>query len=276
MPDRPRTAGRTEMAGTESPRAASPRSRLRLRFAGGVVLGVLGLAALWRPFGTAWVLAAALPGAYLAAYAGTNLAANHAPDGGDPRPRLGPANAITLFRGWLAVVLAGAAVAPAPSPWLPAALFVGAVGLDAVDGAVARRTRETALGARLDGATDALAVLVGAAVAVALGALPAWYLLAGGVWYAYAGSLWRRRRRGAPVYELPPSRVRPFVGTAQFAVLALALLPSVGRGGGRALLTAFAAVALAALLASFARDWAAATGRLGRDDPPTAAGRGGE
>ncbi|WP_256948756.1 hypothetical protein [Halorubrum ezzemoulense] len=35
-------------------------------------------------------------------------------------------------------------------------------------------------------------------------------------------------------------------------------------------LAAFAGVALAALLASFARDWAAATGRLGRDDPPTA------
>ncbi|RLM70589.1 CDP-alcohol phosphatidyltransferase family protein [Halorubrum sp. Atlit-8R] len=256
--------------------SAAPPARLRRRFAGAVALGALGLAALWRPLGTAWVLAAVVPGAYLAAYARVNLAANRAPDGGSPEPRLGPANAVTLFRGWLAVVLAGAAVAPAPDPRLPAALFVGAVGLDAVDGAVARRTRETVLGARLDGATDALAVLVGAAVAVALGALPAWYLLAGGVWYAYAGSLWRRRRAGAPVYELPPSRARPFVGTAQFAVVALALLPNVGRGGETPLLTAFAAVALAALLASFARDWAAATGRLGRDDPPIAAGRGGE
>ena len=267
MPNRPRTAGRTEMAGTESPRAASPRSRLRLRFAGGVVLGVLGLAALWRPFGTAWVLAAALPGAYLAAYAGTNLAANHAPDGGDPRPRLGPANAITLFRGWLAVVLGGAAVASPPDPRVPVVLF---------GGAVARRTRETVLGARLDAATDALAVLVGAAVAVSLGSLPAWYLLAGAVWYAYAGSLWRRRRAGARVYELPPSRIRPLVGTAQFVVVALALLPGVGAAGGPAWLTALAAVALAALLASFARDWAAATGRLGRDDPSVAAGRGGD
>ena len=181
-----------------APSTASPRSRLRLRFAGAVTLGALGLAALWRTFGTAWVLAAAGPGAYLAAYAWTHLGANHRPGVDGPRPRLGPANAITLFRGWLAVVLGGAAVASPPDPRVPVVLFGGAVGLDAVDGAVARRTRETVLGARLDGATDALAVLVGAAVAVALGALPAWYLLAGGVWYAYAGSLWWRRRTGAP------------------------------------------------------------------------------
>ena len=260
------------MAGPESTLTVPPR--LRLRFAAAVALGALGLAALWRPLGTRWVLAVTPPGAFLAAYAWTNLEANHPRDGADASPRLGPANAITLFRGWLAVVLAGAAVAAPPVPWLPAALFVGAVGLDAVDGAVARRTRETVLGARLDGATDALAVLVGAAVAVALGSLPTWYLLAGGVWYAYAGSLWRRRRSEAPVYELPPSRIRPFVGSAQFAVVALALLPGVGLSGENPLLTAFAAVALAALLASFARDWAAATGRLGREDPPTAAGRG--
>ncbi|MEZ3167341.1 CDP-alcohol phosphatidyltransferase family protein [Halorubrum ejinorense] len=258
---------------TRSEDSARVPSRLRLRFVAGVALGVLGLAALWRPFGTEWVLAAVPPGTYLTAYAWTNLPANHPPGGGDPGSRLGPANAVTLFRGSLAAVLAGALVAPPPNPWVPLGLFAGAVGLDAVDGAVARRTRETVFGARLDGATDALAVLVGAAVAVAVGALPAWYLVAGGVWYAYAGSLWRRRRSGAPVYELPPSRVRPFVGSAQFGVVALALLPTVG-STTPAWLAAVAALALATLLASFARDWAAATGRLGRDDPPIAAGRG--
>lgn len=263
------------MAGPGSP--TGPPARLRLRFAAVAALGLFGLAALWWPLGTGWILAAAAAGAYLAAYAWTNLDANRPSDGGDLDPRLGPANAITLFRGWLAAVLAGAVVSPPPSPWVPVALFAGAVGLDAVDGAVARRTTETALGARLDGATDALALLVGAAVAVASGSLPGWYLVAGGVWYAYAGSLWRRRRTGAPVYELPPSRVRPVVGSAQFAVVALALLPPVGdMGGGTGWLTALGAVALAALLGSFTRDWAAATGRLGRDDPPVSAeGKGG-
>ncbi|VTT88190.1 CDP-alcohol phosphatidyltransferase [Halorubrum sp. DM2] len=251
----------------------APPSRLRIQFVAVAALGLLGLAALWRPLGAGWVLAAVAPGTYLTAYAWTNLGANRPPGGDDLDPQLGPANAITLFRGWLAAVLAGAVVAPSPSPWVPVALFAGAVGLDAVDGAVARRTAETVLGARLDGATDALAVLVGAAVAVALGSLPGWYLVAGGVWYAYAASLWRRRRKGAPVYELSPSRVRPFVGTVQFVVVALALLPGVGGAGGLPVwLTALSALALAALLGSFARDWAAATGRLGRDDPPVSAG----
>ena len=261
---------------TRSERPATVPPRLRLRLVGGAALAALGLAALWRPFGVEWVLATAPAGAYLLAYAWTNLSANHPPGEGDPRPRLGPANAITLFRGWLAAILAGALVAPPPNRWVPLGLFVGAVGLDAVDGAVARRTGETVFGARLDGATDALAVLVGAAVAVALGALPAWYLVAGGVWYAYAGSLWRRRRNGAPVYELPPSRIRPFVGSAQFGVVALALFPTTGAAPPPSWLVAVAGVALAALLASFGRDWAAATGRLGRDDPPTAVGRGGD
>jgi len=248
----------------------------RPRFVAVAALGLVGLAALWRPLGTEWILTAAAPGTYLAIHAWANLDANRPPDGSDPRSGLGPANAITLFRGWLVAVLAGAAVSPPPTPWVPVALFAGAVGLDAVDGAVARRTTETVLGARLDGATDALAVLVGAAVAVVLGSLPSWYLVAGGVWYVYAGSLWRRRRSGTPVYELPPSRVRPFVGTAQFGVVALALFPAVGGAdGGADWLAALAAAALAALLGSFARDWAAATGRLGRDDPPVSAGGNG-
>jgi len=183
--------------------ASTARSRLRLRFAVSVAVGGLGLAALWRPLGAAWVLAALPVGGYLTAYAAVNLAANRPSEDGaaeatgpqaavdaDIVGRLGPANVITLFRGWLVVVLAGALVADPPAPWLPVWLFAGAAGLDAVDGAVARRTRETVLGGRLDAATDALAVLVGAAVAVVLGALPAWYLLAGGVWYAY------RRRCG--------------------------------------------------------------------------------
>ena len=92
---------------TDPERPATAPARLRLRFAAAVALGALGLAALWRPLGATWVLAATVPGAYLAAYAGTNLDANRPPDGGDARPRLGAANAVTLFRGWLAVVLAG-------------------------------------------------------------------------------------------------------------------------------------------------------------------------
>lgn len=242
------------------------RTRVRGRFLGALAVGALGLVALWRPLAGGWPLGAAAVGAYVAAYAGTHLSANRPPGGATVHPTLGPANAITLFRGWLLAVLAGTLRSSPPDPRLPVALFAVAVLLDAVDGAVARRTRETVLGARLDGATDALAVLVGGAVTVGAGALPAWYLVAGGVWYAYAGSLWLRRRAGAPIYGLPPSRVRRGIGSAQFLVIAAALLP----GAGGPVLAAVAGLALTVLLASFARDWAAATGRLGRSDPPVA------
>ncbi|WP_418285111.1 CDP-alcohol phosphatidyltransferase family protein [Halorubrum sp. DTA46] len=245
--------------------SSTDRSRIRMRFLAAVAVGALGVAALWSLLGSGWLLGATPVGLYLAAYAGVHLPANRSPSGSGIHPTLGSANAVTLFRGWLVAVLAGTLLS-SPEPWLPASLFVAAALLDAVDGAVARRTRETVLGARLDGATDALAVLVGSAVAVGAGALPAWYLAAGAVWYAYSGSLWLRRRGGDPIYELPPSRVRRAIGSAQFLVVAVALLP----GAGGPILTGGAAVALAVLLASFARDWAAATGRLGRTEPPVA------
>lgn len=242
------------------------RSPLRRRFLGAVAVGALGLAALRPLFDGRWLSGAAPVGVYLAAYVGSNLSANRPPGRARGLSTLGTANAVTLFRGWLLAVLAGALLGPAPNPWVPLALFCVAVSLDVVDGAVARRTHETVLGARLDAAVDALAVLVGGAVAVRIGALPAWYLVAGGVWYAYAGALWLRKRAGEPTFELPPSRVRGPIGIAQFLVVAAGLAPGVG---GRPLAAA-AGVALAALLASFTRDWAAATGRLGRDDPPVA------
>jgi CDP-diacylglycerol--glycerol-3-phosphate 3-phosphatidyltransferase len=144
----------------------------------------------------------------------------------------------------------------APSGLVPTGVFVCAVLLDAVDGAIARRTRETVLGARLDGATDALALLVGSAVGAALGVLPAWYALAGLVWYGYSGALLFREWAGGSVHDLPESRLRPLVGSAQFLVVAAALWP------GLVVPDPIVAAAFVALLASFVRDWGAATGRL--------------
>lgn len=176
-----------------------------------------------------------------------------------PWVRLGVANAVTLFRGWLLALLAGAAVVSAPPMGLVTSLFVLAVSLDAVDGAIARRTHETTLGARLDAAMDALAVLVGSVVAVSVGALPWWYLAAGGVWYAYAGSLSLRKRAGHPVFSLPESRLRPAIGVSQFLIIGVALAPVAVLSVPDVVV----AIALGALCVSFARDWAAATGRLG-------------
>ena len=59
------------------------------------------------------------------------------------------------------------------------------------------------------------------------------------------------------MYELPPSRLRAPIGAAQLVVVAAALTPLAPHP----LLTIVAAIALLALLASFVRDWGAATGR---------------
>ena len=176
---------------------------------------------------------------------------------------LTPADGVTLFRGVLVCGVAGFALSSPRWVWLPAGLFVLASLLDAADGALARRIGSTPVGRRLDGAVDALCVLLGAGAAVALGGIAAWYLLAGVVWYGFAGSLRLRRLRGKPVYALPASRLRRPIGAAQLVVIAVALTPVAPHSA----VTATAAVALLALAASFARDWTIATGRRGESRP---------
>lgn len=235
-------------------------TRLRYRIVGIAALGIAVVSVFVPPGSESWALAVAVWIAVVG-YANARLGQNRVPGAGKPRERIGAANAVTLVRGWLIALFAGIVTAP-PSALAPVGLFVVAVVLDAVDGAIARRTRETVLGGRLDGAIDALTLLVGSAAAVALGSLPAWYLLAGGIWYGYSAALWFRKRAGRRVYDLPDSRLRPLIGSAQFLVVATALWS----GGGSRPIAVAAAVALASLLVSFARDWAAATGRLRRDD----------
>lgn len=233
-----------------------PRT-LRARLLAVAVGGGAALSAIVSPPSPQWALALGV-WAIVVGHAGYRLDRNRESGREVVRSRLGLANGVTLFRGWLLAGFLGVALSGAASVPLATGLFVAVAALDAVDGAIARRTTETALGARLDAATDAHTVLIGAAVTVAVGTLPGWYLLAGGFWYGYTAALGVRRRTGAPVYDLPESRLRAVVGSAQFLVVALALL--VGPTGWT---TGVAGVALLALGSSFARDWAAATGRLG-------------
>lgn len=174
-----------------------------------------------------------------------------------PHAPIGLANAITLVRGFLVSLLAGFVVLTPSTSVLPAALYLAAIVLDAVDGAVARRTLVTSLGRFLDRYVDAHTILVGAGVGVALGTLPWWYLLAGLVWYLFAGSLWIRERLGGAVFALPPSRIRRPVGIMQLVLIGAGLLPDVIPVP----LAPLAAIALACLLLSFLRDWLWASGR---------------
>jgi len=94
---------------------------------------------------------------YVAAFSAVH--AEEAPGAGD---------AVTFVRAALLAYVAGFVVSPpdGTEAWLVGGVFVAAAVLDAADGAVARRTRETTLGESLDGEVDGLSVLVGATVGV--------------------------------------------------------------------------------------------------------------
>jgi len=142
-------------------------------------------------------------------------------------PTFGLANAVTLARGALTLLLltllgvdAGAALG-----WLVVVLAVLAVSLDGVDGWAARRRGETsAYGARFDMETDALLILVLAALAWQQGKAGAWILLAGLLRYLFVAASYVWSWFGA---ELPPSRRRQAVCVVQIVSLIGALAPVV-------------------------------------------------
>ena len=106
--------------------------------------------------------------------------------------RLSPADWVTLARATLAVGVA-ALVADSFNQAVPVTLLVSlaviALGLDAVDGWVARRTRTTAtLGAHFDAEVDAFLILV-LSVYVARPA-GAWVLAIGAARYAFLAAGW--------------------------------------------------------------------------------------
>ncbi len=163
--------------------------------------------------------------------------------------RLSPADWVTLARATLAVGVA-ALVAHSFEQAVPVTLLVSlavvALGLDAVDGWVARRTRTTArLGARFDAEVDAFLILV-LSVYVARSA-GAWVLAIGAARYAFlaAGWLlpWMRE-------SLPPRYWRKVVAATQGIVLTIAAADVLPPALTQAILVA----ALALLAESFGRD----------------------
>lgn len=217
----------------------------------GAVPAILAIAA------AAAAVAAALPlppacaalavGLYLLATAAILSAA-----GQPPRGRFGLANTLTLARLAGAAVFAGFALAPAPlagsGGWLAAAAAAALLALDGIDGWIARRQGLASdFGARLDMETDALTILVLAALALALGKAGAWILLLGALRYLFVLAGRGEPRLAAP---LPPSFRRKAVCVLQIAILAALLAPAVAPPVSQAL----AAVALAALVWSFAVD----------------------
>ncbi|MCS6845178.1 MAG: CDP-alcohol phosphatidyltransferase family protein [Caldilineales bacterium] len=226
-------------------------------------LNGLGLPA---PMGR-WALPVALAMAAGLALLRTNLPHNHRRGEADLFPTLGPATAVTLARGCLLGLLAGFLFLPRPAgglAWLPVLVYTAAALTDFVDGYVARRTnRATVLGERLDMELDSLGALIAVSLAIAYGQLPLWALLMGLARYLFvAGILWRRRR-GLPIYDLPPSVHRRAVAALFMSFVAVILWPVLYPP-----VTHFVALWFALpLAASFGRDWLVVSGRADPASP---------
>jgi CDP-diacylglycerol--glycerol-3-phosphate 3-phosphatidyltransferase len=231
--------------------------------------GIVDLAdAVWIAAGFAsvrWLPPVAAVSAFQLWFSYRHLDANRpdGADGGVPVHRsLGLPNLVTLGRGGLLAALAGfGTLTPRPEiAWLPAMLYGTACGLDFLDGFLARRTeRTTLLGAKLDLAIDTTGFLIAPVVGVLWNQLPAWYLSLSAARYLFKLGCWLRRRRGKPVFDLPPSLVRrPLAGT-QMAFITFALVPIVPLSTVRPL----AAVVLSASLAVFVRDYLVVAGVYG-------------
>jgi phosphatidylglycerophosphate synthase len=129
--------------------------------AGAPVTPALAVPAIW------WVV--------LCAWVSVELGLVRHPITGAPSPAIGPANVMTLYRGWAAApVLVLGLTVPQPSP-LWAALSIVAGLTDLVDGTVAvRLQQESRLGRLLDPVLDAFFFSAAAAGLAHWGLLPGW------------------------------------------------------------------------------------------------------
>jgi len=193
---------------------------------------------------------------------------------------LGPADWVTLARATLAVGVAGLVAGSFRQPVaVPLLVSLAAVALvlDAVDGWVARRTRTTAAGARLDGEVDAFLILVlSIYVARTVGV---WVLAIGAARYVFLAAGWIAPWLCAP---LPPRFWRKVVAATQGVVLTVTTAGLLSPA-----LTSVVLILAAALLAeSFGRDvwWLAVTDEVATPapwvprtdpDPELGPGRGG-
>lgn len=207
------------------------------------VLGAAGLAALSSP-GPVWGTVSAVSAVVIPLVALCSVWRRR-PDS------ITAADRVTLLRVALigvlsaALVLAAAGVLP-PRSWVVLIVAALAALLDAVDGWVARRFGSaTAAGARLDGESDAAALLVlSALLAMTVGW---WVVLIGLMRYLFAAASVLRPPWRQP---LEYSAFRRGVAGYQACAMVVGLTPVVPV----VVATAIGASALAALLVSFGRD----------------------
>ncbi len=167
------------------------------------------------------------------------------------RARFGLANQVTLLRSGLVCLAGGVLLASGHAPsmsWSLAGLIGAALALDAIDGWLARRLRlVTAFGARFDVEVDALLLLILALLVWQAHQVAGWVLVVGLLRYGFVLAERVLPWLSAP---LPPSRRRKAICAQQGITLLVCLLPPTSP----TLASALAAIALAALILSFALD----------------------
>jgi phosphatidylglycerophosphate synthase len=162
----------------------------------------------------------------------------------------GAANQVTLARAALVALLAGliGERTPIGLPALVTAAAVMVAVLDGVDGSMARHKHMVSdFGARFDMETDALFIMVLAALAWQFDKAGAWVLVSGLLRYVFVGAglvmSWMRQ-------ALPPSTRRKSIAVVQVIALILTLAPFVPT----TVAPVIAAVGLCALTLSFLVD----------------------
>jgi phosphatidylglycerophosphate synthase len=167
-----------------------------------------------------------------------------------PFGSFGAANQVTAARGALVALLIGLIGERTDTgvPTLATVVATAVAVLDGVDGWLARRSHMTSsFGARFDMETDALLIMVLAALAWQFGKAGIWVLFSGLLRYAFVAAgiavPWLR-------YPLPPSQRRKAVAVVQVIALILVIAPFVPAAAA----TAIAAVGLCALTLSFLKD----------------------
>lgn len=245
--------------GTVSLKAA--RGRIGGAFAD-VIVGLLvtaGLAGgLWLGVGGAPgnVLLAALALAVIALPVAWHWPVDSAAAG------LGAANRVTLARAVAVALFIGflpAAPDYADHGWWLALAALATLGLDGIDGWVARRFGASRIGARFDMELDALFILVLAAWLAALDKAGVWVLLLGAMRYVFLLAGWLYSPLRAP---LPERYRRKAVCVFQVLILLVGLAPPLSP----TLVSLGALAALALLFWSFAVDvaWLLAADRRRR------------
>ncbi|HAA45126.1 MAG: hypothetical protein XD36_2265 [Halomonas sp. 54_146] len=142
-----------------------------------------------------------------------------------PHGPFGWANRVTLGRGVLVAIVAGALAANAftNAIWLWLAVAVIALLLDGVDGWIARRTKtHTPFGARFDMELDAVLILILCIGLLQSEHLGIWVLLVGGMRYLFIAASWPFPWLKAPLFA---SFRRKAVCVWQVVALLLALTP---------------------------------------------------